>query len=299
MEYGVAFMANTISMFVIAVVMGLNAAWGQASLSYSPIYFVPGGEFLSFPAVGPPITVDAPPGLTPNFLPVGSSDGIAIYGEDAVGDGLIKIEFHPTRQSIVAGSAGLRRVFSLTLSRPSGKLFVSAQRTIAGELQCGDFEIAPGAGTIRPLRIGRYPDCGGSISPDGTRELHWARDQLSILDLRSGVMIPLARGPASAVWSPDGKWIAAAVGQPSRIEIIDATDPARKRKLSKADGPLVWSPDSRYLLQLRSQFSCIPTLFGESLEVIDTFTGKRSLVKSSHCQIIHGAIAWLDNGAVH
>src|SRR5271170_1051053 len=100
--------------------------------------------------------------------------------------------------------------------------------------------------------------------------------------------------PASAVWSPDGKRIAAAVGERGRIVIIDAADPTRRRKLGKEDGPLVWSPDSRYLLQLRSQFSCIPTVFGESLEIIDTFTGERSLVKSSHCQIIRGATAWLD-----
>jgi hypothetical protein len=211
------------------------------------------------------------------------------------GSGLIKIQFRPTRQSIVPGSAELRNIFNLTLSRPPGKLYVSAQRTVDGEHQCGDFEIDPGAGTARPLRIGKYPDCGGSVSPDGTRELHCAPDQFSILNIKSGASIPLAQGPASAVWSPDGRWIAATVGQPGRVTIFDAADPIRKKIFGKADGPLVWSPDSKYLLHIRSQFSCIPTVFGASLEIIDAFTGRRSLVKNSHCQIVRKAIAWVDN----
>jgi WD40 repeat protein len=288
-------MAKTLGVFVIAVVMGLNVAWGQAARSYLPVDFRP-PQFLVFSAIGPLITVDAPAGLTPSFRPVGSSDGTAIYGEDPPAPGLIKVEFRPSRKSVVSGSEGLSRIFNLTLSRPPGNLFVSAQRKIDGEPQCGDFEIDPSLGTLRPLRIGRYPDCGGSVSPEGTRELHSTGERLSILDLRSGATIPLARGPASAVWSPDGKWIAAAIGEEGRIMIIDAADPTRRRKLGKEDGPLVWSPDSRYLLQLRSQFSCTPTVFGESLEIIDTFTGERSLVRSSHCQIIRGSIAWLDNG---
>lgn len=175
---------------------------------------------------------------------------------------------------------------------------MSAQRMVDGRPECGDFEIDPGAGTLRPLRIGRYPDCGGPISPDGTRELHWERDQLSILDLQSGAMTLLERGPARAVWSPDGKRIAAVVGGTNRIVVIDAAEPARKKNLGEGDDPLVWSPDSRYLLHIRSQFVCIPNLYGASLEIIDTVTGKRSLVKSSHCQIIRKAIAWLDDNAV-
>jgi hypothetical protein len=284
-----------LNVLLINAALGFNTVLGQALPSYLPLNFR-SDEFLVFPAAGPLITLNTPKGLTPSFFPVGSSDGTAIYGQDQPSQGLTKIEFHPSRKSIVPGSEGLDRIFNVTLSRPPGKLFVSAQRVVNGEPQCGDFEIDPGAGTLRPLRIGRYPDCGGSISPDGTRELHWARDQLSILDLRSGAMIPLARGPASAVWSPDGKWIAAL--EADRLVIINADDPVRKRNLGKADGGLVWSPDSRYLLSLRSQFSCIPTVFGESLEIVDTFTGKRNLVKSSRCQLIRGAIAWMDNEVV-
>jgi hypothetical protein len=290
-------MASAAKTFLVAAVMGSSIVWGQASSPYSPIYYThhARGSFVLFPSIGAPITIGVP-GLPPNFWPIGSPDGTAIYGADAVEDGLTKIEFQPPRQSIVPG---LRGISSLTLSQPAGKLFVSAHRTIGGEHQCGDFEIDPGAGVLRPLRIGKYPDCGGPISPDGKRELHWAEDQLSILDLQNGAMVPLARGPARAVWSPDGKRIAA-VGRPSRIMIIDATDPDRKRNLGKAeiDDPLVWSPDSRYLLHIRSQFSCFPTLFGASLEIIDTLTGKRILVESSHCQIVLKAIAWVDDAKV-
>jgi hypothetical protein len=172
---------------------------------------------------------------------------------------------------------------------------------IDGELQCGDFEIDTGAGKFKALRTGAFPDYGGSVSPDGKRELHWARDQLSILDLQSGATIPLARGPASAVWSPDGKWIAVAVGQvdASRIVVVDALDPSRKRDLGKGNGALVWSPDSRYLVHFRSQFSCIPTLYFQSLEVIDPLAGRRSLLRSSHCQVGGGGVAWVDDTVVH
>jgi hypothetical protein len=67
---------------------------------------------------------------------------------------------------------------------------------------------------------------------------------------------------------------------------------------SSGDGPLVWSPDSKYLLLRRSSLSCAASVYGESLEIVDVKAGKREIVKSSHCSITAGTIGWLDSGVV-
>ncbi len=143
-----------LNVLLINTALGFNTVLGQAPPSYLPVDFR-SGELLVFPASGPLITIDAPQGLTPSFLPVGSSDGMTIYGQDPPARGLIKIEFRPSRQSIVPGSAALDRIFNVTLSQSPGKLFVSAQRIVDGEPQCGDFEIQPANAVAPWLQVSR------------------------------------------------------------------------------------------------------------------------------------------------
>jgi hypothetical protein len=69
------------------------------------------------------------------------------------------------------------------------------------------------------------------------------------------------------------------------------------KDLGKAEGKPVWSPDAGFLLDVKPQVSCWATLYGMSLQVIDVASGKRSLVKSSHCGIITGGF-WMNAGAV-
>jgi hypothetical protein len=98
-------------------------------------------------------------------------------------------------------------------------------------------------------------------------------------------------------WSPDGKWLAAVSG--GKVILIDAMNPSHHRSLGAAgDAGLVWSPDSKYLLLQRSQLSCGLLSMSESLEALEVGTGKRTMIKSSHCEVYAGWHGWVDPAAV-
>ena len=79
--------------------------------------------------------------------------------------------------------------------------------------------------------------------------------------------------------------------------MIDATDTSRRRNIgASGNGPVEWSPDSKYLLLLKSELRC--SAYFESLEVLDVENGKRSVIKSSHCEVGRGWVGWIDPDAV-
>lgn len=230
--------------------LGADAAFVAASFHSN--------NLVIYPFRGSPIEIEPPNGLNVNFILLGSStDGEAVYGQSSYPNrwaGIIKIEFNRARISIVPGSAGLGDVASLIESPQSGKIFVSARRPKDGGFECGVFEIDPRAGSLRPLRIGTYPDCGGPISPDGRREMNVARDVLSLRDLVTGSVEDLGKGFRTGAWSPDGRWIAAVTGDRGSshgLLLIDANNTSRRRKLGSGDSQPVWSPDSRWLLTMK------------------------------------------------
>jgi WD40 repeat protein len=95
-------------------------------------------------------------------------------------------------------------------------------------------------------------------------------------------------------WSPDGRWLAAV--RDGRIVLIDATNVSRRKSFrASPKGPVHWSPDSKYLLFAKSQLSCIPYIFTESLEAIEVETGHKIPIKSAHCSIMVPVIGWLDS----
>lgn len=223
-------------------------------------------------------------------------------------DGIRKIEFNPARQSVIPGSVGLGAIWHLTVSRPSGTILVSGISEKGGNAGCGTYEIDPDAGTLRTLRAGAYPNCaggGGAISPDGKHILSSTGEELSVIDLSTGaveVVEGLGAGLAQrdvtwrseVSWSPDGRWIAAILNH-SRIVLIDAADTSKRRNIGAAgNGPLEWSQDSKYLLLLKSELRCATSLYFESLQVLEVATGKRQLIKSSHCEIGPGWVGWMD-----
>ena len=303
---------------IIAATLGLGCCAGQSgsTSAYTPVGLeINGAAYPAwlnvFPLVGKELRVPLRPRLVGGFYSLATSpNGRAIYGlSSGEGyEGLKKLEFNPVRLSTVPASAGLVQITSLTASPVSGKLFVSATTRVSGKAECGDFEIDPSTGTNRLLRLGTRPDCGGPVSPDGRFELHRAADQLSLLDLTTGARTPIGTGmrylPLGsqwAAWSPDNRWIAAVFSQSgtNTLTVIDVRNPEKIRSLGTADGPLVWSPDSRYLLIENSQVSCWATLYGMSLQIVDVGTGKRTLVKNSHCRIAAGTFLWLDADASH
>jgi WD40 repeat protein len=210
--------------------------------------------------------------------------------------GIYKIEFKPSRFSVVPGSIGTGEVWCLAVSSVSGRITLSGKSWALDST--GVFEIDPAAATSMVLAPGTASGCGGKggfMSPDGKRAITNDAKQLRLVVLRTGASTAIKGTSADtqSVWSPDGRWIATVRG--GRIGLIDADDPTRSRGLGRSgDGPLVWSPDSRYLLLRTSPLSCALTVYGESLEVVDVETGGRNEVKSSHCTITAGTLGWLD-----
>jgi len=233
------------------------------------------------------------------FSPDGKTLYLQINDPLGPGDAIRKIEFKPTRQTLVRGSEGFGTIWRLTVSPTSGKLFVSGCSKKRGTLECGAFEIDPDAGTSRALHVGT--DGGGTlgpVSPDGKRVLCHQGNQLNLLDLGTGIAHPLRADLKWESWSPDGRWIAA-ISDTGRIVLIDATDTSRRRSLgSSGHGPVCWSPDSKFLLRVKSQLRCTLTLYFESLNLFNVESGRRRVIKSSRCEIIGGQVGWVDPESV-
>jgi hypothetical protein len=292
---------------------GLSTARG-ASLSFwaANLHESEDGPLLTlFPMDGKQIVVPLP-AMLPKNLRVNSfgPEGKTIYVQNAsrFQEGIRKIEFGPLRQSILPGSVGFGAIWHLTVSQPSGRIFISGQ----GKVGCGTFEIDPETGNVRTLLAGAYPDCGGgggAISRDGKRALTYAGKELSVIELESGTARPIkgvgvrlslkdVTSSGKVTWSPDGAWISVILDD-NKILLIDSADGSRRRNLgSSVGGPLVWSPDSKYLLLAKTQLRCASSLYFESLEVIEIATGRRTVIESSRCNLGAGWFGWIDPNAV-
>ena len=265
-------------------------------------YFHPiGGDesLLTLFSLAPMKAVDVslPNGMSSCFLISFGPDSKSMYlGDPTFGtDGVTKVEFRPTRKSMVPGSAGLNVAF-LTVSQ-SGRVFVSGGDR--RNHQCGVYEIDPDTATHRPIRIGDPPACAGAsgpISPDGKEVLSRDGEHLSLLDLNTGATQSLGIGRGS--WSPDGRWIA--VSGQRQIVLIDSKNPSHRKKLgaSGVDDHLVWSPDSKRLLFAKQEPRCFLMVDAESLEVVDVETGKRHAIASAHCAVSRSTVGWIDPEAV-
>jgi WD40 repeat protein len=287
-----------------AVIAGaVGWAWQPAragSPSFVPAYIQPGVkpfQLILLPLEGPEISVPAPAELPAMRIVAFSPDGKAIYAEPLNPlnhEGIYKIEFHPARASVVPGSAGLGMVQCLTVSPSSGRLIVFSR-----SLNGGIFEIDPATATNRRLPDGLPSSCGGTggfLSPDGKRAIRNSGKQLDLIDVETGAsrVIKGLGADATCNWSPNGQRIECSGD--GEIAVIDPSEPFRRRTFQGSLGE--WSPDSKYLLRVKSQLPCLPTLYGESLELLDVDTGKRELVKSSHCRISGGPYGWIDSTVV-
>jgi hypothetical protein len=302
--------------YLLLAMMTLGVGLPTLSADFSAAYVHPGDhgpELTLLPMVGPESTVPLPQGLSGSLtVNAFSTDGKAIYVQDPAMDGIRKIEIKPTRQSIVRGTAGVGAIWHFNVSQPSGSVVASGIVSELRGTECGTFKIDPDFEGPRKLLTGAFPDCGGgggAVSPDGTRVLGYSEGNLCVTQLVTGAVevIQGLKGlgrddvtwKGQVAWSPDGKWIAAAVEQ-RRLVLIDTKNLSRQRKLgSSGDGRVVWSPDSRHLLLQTSQFRCALSVgYFQSLEVLDVETGNRSEIKSSQCKISGGFVGWIDPEAI-
>jgi WD40 repeat protein len=295
------------AMLLLLVMGTVGWCWQPAGIGswYYPAYFQPGNppQVKVFPLQGVAITVALPGGLSANIRALAfSSEGDAVYAQttdplDRTA-GIYKIEFQPTRYAVVPGSVGMGEAWCLAVSKPSGTVIVAGWSWSKGA--GGVFEIDPHAGTNLRLSSGVASGCGGGgvLSPDSKRAVTKAGNRLGLLTLKTGVISAINGTSADmqVTWSPNGQWIAGAYG--GTITLIDADGATRSRRLGRSgNGPMVWSPDSRYLLLKTSPLSCAFTPYGASLEVLDIRTGRRREVRSSHCAVTAGTIGWLNQGS--
>src|SRR5579862_3043829 len=255
-------------------------------------------ELSAFPSVGSAMRLPLPAGFSDDIhLIEYSQDGKALYVQKRYArEGFTRVEFAPSREISIPGSDGFGPISSIVTVPTSGKMMLSGLFQRQGPRECGIFELDSTTGKVEKLLNEAFPDCSGSISPDGKRSLHSPGNHLKIVDLDTGASHSIGDGLSGPTWSPNGRWIAAIRGSldATSIVLIDADDTRRRRNLGlTSDGQAKWSPDSKYLLIAKPQVrQCGPDLW--SLEIIDVATGKRSEVMSAHCKISETNTGWLD-----
>jgi len=248
--------------------------------------------------------------LTLRYLVYGSS-GQALYAtafkrlsakSGTILPGLLKIDLNPVRVSAVPGFDGFYGIDRFAVSRQEDMILFSGARSDNGSTTCGIFELGLPEGALRPVL--QTTDCrAGSpwrvfdISPDTPEALISADRHLAALDLAKGKFTPLGNDLAAGSYSPDGKWIAAIQlrnPNPPTTILIDRQDLSRRKDLGGSSDVVVWSPDSRFLLNAFYRPAC-PSQNPLALETLEIATGKRLTLKNSICNTGAGRdIGWVD-----
>jgi len=233
-----------------------------------------------------------------------ANDGRALYALSATKKPICvyKIELNPVQIAQVGCPNGLATVFSFASSASGDRLLISGHFQQDGVARCGVFQIRLPEGTAR--QILRNEDCGAyryedswkslSMSPNTGQAVAVRRNRLELIDIGNGTSRTVADGILKAAWSPDGRWIAA-VTTHERTELISTGDFRKKRTLAESEGQ--WSPDSRYLLRIKSCFFPIAVNGVGTVQALDIDTGKSVTVESSRCAVDFFSTGWVRSGA--
>jgi hypothetical protein len=299
-----------VKLWVLAAITSARLIAGQSE--FHPANFATVGALKLFPADGPATVIKIPFNL---WLVKFASDGRSLYASlrsDPLTKletmpGLVRIDLKPVHSTPVAGTQGFG-IKDFAVAHDGSKIVISGNHREEGGVKCGLFEITVSTGVARRVLAA---DCGYqwswtdlTISPEGDRAIASYGNsnvdynyRLDLIDLGRGTIKSLG-GLSRATWSPDGKWIAAIEWSRKRLILLAANDPSRRRDLGSTV-IAAWSPDSRYLLIWKWHFlKCgffIDVEPPASFEVLEVATGKRSLIRSSQCQLISGPIGWVSS----
>jgi WD40 repeat protein len=265
---------------------------GQTAYPFSPANYIGGDPHVLriFPPTGAAIQVPLPFALGRVAF---GSDGKALY---VARDRLLKIEFNPVRMSTVPGTEGFD-TSGLAVSQRQDMILISGAHTQDHRRVCGLFEVKTLDGSLRQVLTSSGCDYVSawteiSLSPAAEQAVALHNRRFEMIDLVRATTRPLDANFWAAEWSPDGKWIAALAGEESQLWLVDPSDLSRRRDLGKTGGGVHWSPDSRYLLLFADSLLCnIEDRY--SMETLEVASGKRSVVKSSRCQIVGAASGWM------
>jgi hypothetical protein len=225
-----------------------------------------------------------------------SPDGKALYGEctpdpdDNTKFAMCRIDLKTGIATPLAGSIGLYGL-NIAVSPHEDCMLVAGVLRRDKDVR-GLFELTLASGKIRTILLQGEPSIRSawshlSIAPNAKRAAASHNGRLEVIDLVQSQVELLDAGSYIAAWSPDGKWLAALENlENGRTILMDATTLQRRRTLGPSE--LGWSPDSHYLLGMKS----CDEYYG-TLEAINIETGERTTIKSSACQVNQATTGWV------
>jgi hypothetical protein len=268
---------------------------------YSAAYLSTGNAFANdqklvvFPSEGEAFAIPLP-------MEVGyfafTLDGSTLYGSlhnrraptDPGAPSLCKIQFNPTRASLVPGSARLTAIHGVALSQRQDRIVVAGG--LREKLGCGIFELSLVDGSLKEVIFDEACRPGDllahwqylNVSPGGERASAYRRHKLELVDLVRGTVQFLREGFMEAAWSPDGKWLAGlAFKGTGQTILMDPNTLKERRTLPQSQ--CQWSPDSRYILQDDQG----------TLKTIELATGRRKIIVSSKNKVVEVSTAWVSS----
>ena len=284
--------------FAFALRVRRDTVIADVDFPYSAAFVNHRGQLEVFPTAAREFSISLPIALARITY---GPDGRSLYGfsppRNQVARGLLKVDLSPIRVTSIPKSAEFGMVNDVAVSARQDRFVFSARRMTESSPTCGIFELNLRSGVVRKI-VGNstceYPLSWVrlSLSPDTERLVAFRKPRLELIDMETGTIRSLGEEYIAGAWSPDGKWLAAldeGSGQ-HRTVLLDAVSLTRKRVFGTSN--VQWSPDSRFLLGVRSG-QCTPEL--ASLVVIDIQSGKETILESSHCKIDLNTTGWIDS----
>jgi hypothetical protein len=285
-------------MFAFALGVRRDTAIAEVKFPYNAALVDYRGQLEVFPMAAKEFSISLPIALSRITY---GPDGRSLYGFSAphkqgTAAGLLRVDLSPIQVTSIPETAEFGMVNDVAVSAHQDRFVFSARRIAESSPACGIFELDLRSRVVRKI-VGNstcdYPLSWVrlSLSPDTKRLIAFRKPRLELIDMDTGTVRSLGEKYIAAAWSPDGKWLAALEGDAqNRTVLLDAV--SLTRKLVFGTSNVQWSPDSRFLLGVRSE-QCTPEL--ASLVVIDVRSGKETILESSHCKIDLNTTGWVNS----